>query len=90
MPLKYGKLKGNSPPVFYNRSLLWQKTLIKMANKKSAALLLLKLAVSLSILVLILTTQTSLREIGNVLRSVNLYWLALAFSLHSFGLFASA
>jgi uncharacterized protein (TIRG00374 family) len=61
-----------------------------MANKKSTVLLLLKLAVSLSILVLILTTQTSFREIGSVLRSVNPYWLALAFSLHAFGLFASA
>jgi glycosyltransferase 2 family protein len=61
-----------------------------MANKKSAALLLLKLTVSLSILVLILTTQTSLHEIGNVLRRASLYWLALAFSLHGFGLFVSA
>jgi len=61
-----------------------------MANRKNTFLLLLKLAVSLSILVLILTTQTSLREIGNVLRTVNPYWLALAFSLHASGLFASA
>jgi len=61
-----------------------------MAHKKSTALLLLKLVVSLSILVIILTTQTSLREIGGVLRSVNPYWLALAFSLHAVGLFASA
>ena len=61
-----------------------------MAVKKSTPLLLLKLAVSLSILVLILTTQTSLREIGTVLRTVNPYWLILAFSLHAVGLFASA
>jgi uncharacterized protein (TIRG00374 family) len=61
-----------------------------MATRKNTLLLLLKLAVSLSILVIILTTQTSLREIGNVLRSVNPYWLVLAFSLHAFGLFASA
>lgn len=67
-----------------------KKTLIKMANKKSTVLLLLKLAVSFSILVLILTTQTSLAKIGTVLRSVNVYWLALAFSLHAVGLFASA
>jgi len=67
-----------------------KKALIKMAIKKNTVLLLLKLAVSLSILALILTTQTSLREIGNVLRTVNPYWLALAFSLHAFGLFASA
>ena len=61
-----------------------------MAIKKNTLLLLLKLAVSLSILVLILTTQTSLREIGTVLRTVNPYWLILAFSLHAVGLFASA
>jgi len=66
------------------------KTLIKMAVKKNTLLLLLKLAVSVSILILILTTQTSLREIGTVLRNVNPYWLVLAFSLHAFGLFASA
>jgi len=61
-----------------------------MAIKKNTLLLLVKLAVSLSILILILTTQTSLREIGDVLRTVNPYWLALAFSLHAVGLFASA
>jgi hypothetical protein len=61
-----------------------------MAVKKNTWLLLLKLAVSLSILVLILTTQTSLREIGTVLRTINPYWLVLAFSLHAVGLFASA
>jgi uncharacterized protein (TIRG00374 family) len=61
-----------------------------MAARKNTLLLLLKLAVSLSILVIILTTRTSLREIGNVLLTVNPYWLALAFSLHAFGLFASA
>lgn len=61
-----------------------------MAIRKNPLLLLLKLAVSLSILVIILTTQTSLREIGGVLRTVNPYWLALAFSLHAVGLFASA
>jgi uncharacterized protein (TIRG00374 family) len=61
-----------------------------MAAKRNTWLLLLKLAVSLSILVLILTTQTSLREIGTVLRTVNPYWLILAFSLHAVGLFASA
>jgi uncharacterized protein (TIRG00374 family) len=61
-----------------------------MAKRKNTLLLLLKLAVSLSILAIILTTQTSLREIGGVLRSVNPYWLVLAFSLHAVGLFASA
>ncbi|HUU37637.1 MAG TPA: lysylphosphatidylglycerol synthase transmembrane domain-containing protein, partial [Candidatus Desulfaltia sp.] len=66
------------------------KTLIKMANKKSTVLLLLKLAFSLSILVFILTTQTSLGKIGGVLQNVNPYWLLLAFSLHALGLYISA
>jgi glycosyltransferase 2 family protein len=61
-----------------------------MAIKRKTLFLLLKLAVSLSILAIILTTQTSLREIGGVLRKVNPYWLVLAFSLHAVGLFASA
>jgi hypothetical protein len=61
-----------------------------MAVKKKTLLLLLKLAVSLSILVVILTTQTSLRDIGKVLLSVNPYWLVLAFSLHGFGLLVGA
>jgi len=61
-----------------------------MANKKSTVLLLLKLAFSLSILVFILTTQTSLGKIGGVLQNVNPYWLLLAFSLHALGLYISA
>ncbi|MFZ2052761.1 MAG: lysylphosphatidylglycerol synthase transmembrane domain-containing protein [Candidatus Aminicenantales bacterium] len=61
-----------------------------MANKKSTVLLLLKLAFSLSILVFILTTQTSLGKIGDVLKNVNPYWLLLAFSLHALGLYISA
>jgi uncharacterized protein (TIRG00374 family) len=61
-----------------------------MAVKKKTLLLLLKLAVSLSILVVILTTQTSLRDIGKVILSVNPYWLVLAFSLHGFGLLVGA
>jgi uncharacterized protein (TIRG00374 family) len=61
-----------------------------MANKKSAALFLLKLAFSLAILVFILTTQTSFSKIGSVLRNVNPYWLLLAFSLHAWGLYISA
>jgi uncharacterized protein (TIRG00374 family) len=61
-----------------------------MANKKSAALFMLKLAFSLAILVFIFTTQTSLGKIGDVLKNVNLYWLLLAFSLHALGLAISA
>ncbi len=61
-----------------------------MAKKKNLLTLLLKFVFSLSILVYILTAKTSFPEIGNVLRQVNVFWLAVAFSLHAFGLFASA
>lgn len=61
-----------------------------MANKRSAAFFMLKLAVSLAILVFIFTTQTSLNQIGNVLKNVHPYWLLLAFSLHALGLSISA
>lgn len=52
--------------------------------------LLLKLAFSLAVLAFILTTQTSFREIGATLGGVSIPWLILAFSLHAFGLYASA
>jgi len=53
-------------------------------------MLLLKILVSFSILAFILFKQTSFGEISQVLRAVDGRWLALAFSLHAFGLFASA
>ncbi len=61
-----------------------------MAGKKRLPLLLLKLLISLSILAFILIKQTSLGEIGAVLKTADVRWLVFAFSLHSFGLFASA
>lgn len=61
-----------------------------MAGKKRLPLLLLKLLISLSILAFILIKQTSLKEIGAVLKTADVRWLVFAFSLHSFGLFASA
>ncbi|OGD19792.1 MAG: hypothetical protein A2W03_17485, partial [Candidatus Aminicenantes bacterium RBG_16_63_16] len=61
-----------------------------MAGRKRLPFLLLKVLISLSILAFILIKQTSLREIGDVLRTVDWRWLALAFSLHAFGLFSSA
>jgi len=61
-----------------------------MAKRKNLVLLILKLGFSLSILAFILITQTSLKDIWAVLRGVNPYWLLLSFSLHAFGLFASA
>jgi uncharacterized protein (TIRG00374 family) len=61
-----------------------------MAQRKNLVILLFKLAFSLSVLVFILTTQTSLDKIGDVLQNVNPYWLLLAFSLHAWGLYISA
>ncbi len=61
-----------------------------MPKKKNLLTLFLKLIFSLSILVYILTTKTSFPAIGTVLRQVSFFWLAVAFSLHAFGLFASA
>jgi glycosyltransferase 2 family protein len=61
-----------------------------MTQRKNLALLILKLVFSLSILVFILTTQTSLKDILAVLKGVNPNWLLISFSLHAFGLFASA
>jgi len=62
----------------------------QMAKRKNLLVLFLKLIFSLSILVFILTTQTSLKDVGAVLKGVSPYWLVLSFSLHAFGLFASA
>ncbi len=61
-----------------------------MAGRKRLPILLLRLLVSLSILAFILIKQTSLGEIGAVLRTADWRWLALAFSMHAFGLFSSA
>lgn len=62
----------------------------QMAKRKNLLALILKLIFSLSILVFILTTQTSFKDIWVVLKGVNPYWLVFSFSLHAFGLFSSA
>ena len=61
-----------------------------MAKRRNLFALILKLIFSISILVFILTTQTSFKDIWAVLKGVNPYWLVLSFSLHGFGYFASA
>ena len=61
-----------------------------MAGRNRLPLLLLKIVISLALLAFILFKQTSLREIGEVLRTVDWRWLPPAFSLHAFGLFSSA
>ncbi|MBD3413559.1 MAG: flippase-like domain-containing protein [Candidatus Aminicenantes bacterium] len=50
----------------------------------------LKLVVSMTILALILIFKTSIRDVFNVLKTVNLWWLAVSFSLHGLGLLISA
>jgi uncharacterized protein (TIRG00374 family) len=52
--------------------------------------LIVKITVSLSLLVYILTAKVSIPEIGRSLAGLNLAWVALAFSLHIFGLLISA
>lgn len=61
-----------------------------MASKKKALTFGLKAIFSLSILIFLLTTQTSVKEVMDKLKGANLAWLFLSFSLHAFGLFASA
>ncbi|MGQ9671966.1 MAG: lysylphosphatidylglycerol synthase transmembrane domain-containing protein [Candidatus Aminicenantales bacterium] len=61
-----------------------------MASKKKALTFGLKAIFSLFILIFLLTTQTSVKEVMDKLKGANLAWLFLSFSLHAFGLFASA
>ncbi|MDH7512784.1 MAG: lysylphosphatidylglycerol synthase transmembrane domain-containing protein [Clostridiales bacterium] len=61
-----------------------------MARRRKHLSLVLKLVFSLAILIFILTTQTSVKDILVKLKGVNLIWLLISFSLHAFGLFASA
>jgi len=68
-------------------------TMIKirgLMTKKRLIWLVVKIAVSLSLLIYILTSKVSLRDIGRGLAGLNLAWVALAFSLHIFGLLISA
>ncbi|MBM3284559.1 MAG: flippase-like domain-containing protein [Candidatus Aminicenantes bacterium] len=61
-----------------------------MATKKRTLTFALKAIFSFSILAFLLTTQTSIQEILDKMKGINLAWLFLSFSLHAFGLFASA
>lgn len=61
-----------------------------MKNRKSILSFLIKFIISSSILVFLLTYQTSLRDILGVLKEVNLFWLGFSFSLHALGLLISA
>jgi uncharacterized protein (TIRG00374 family) len=59
-------------------------------TKKRLIWLIVKIAVSFSLLFYILTAKVSLPDIGRSLAGVNLAWVVLAFSLHIFGLLISA
>jgi len=59
-------------------------------TRKRLIWLIVKIAVSLSLLIYILAAKVSLPEIGRSLAGLNLAWVALAFSLHIFGLLISA
>ncbi len=59
-------------------------------TRKRLIWLIIKIAVSLSLLAYILTAKVSLPEIGRSLAGLNLAWVALAFSLHVFGVLISA
>ncbi|MGB9005242.1 MAG: lysylphosphatidylglycerol synthase transmembrane domain-containing protein [Candidatus Aminicenantales bacterium] len=59
-------------------------------TKKRLIWLIVKIAVSFSLLIYILTSKVSLRDIGRSLAGLNLAWVALAFSLHIIGLLISA
>ncbi len=61
-----------------------------MPPKKKTLTLALRAIFSLSILVFLLTTQTSVRDIANKIKELNPAWLVVSFSLHAIGLLISA
>jgi len=61
-----------------------------MRKRKDLLTFALKCLFSLAIIVFLLIYKTSVKEILAVLEGVNLFWLALSFSLHAIGLLISA
>jgi uncharacterized membrane protein YbhN (UPF0104 family) len=61
-----------------------------MPERKKTILFILKLVFSLSIIAYLLTRKAPIPKIIQDLGDADLFWLAVAFSLHAFGLFASA
>jgi len=61
-----------------------------MPERKKIILFILKLVFSLSIIAYLLTRKAPIPKIIQDLGDADLFWLAVAFSLHAFGLFASA
>jgi uncharacterized protein (TIRG00374 family) len=61
-----------------------------MPKRKDLRILALKLIFSLSILAFILIREVRIKDIPDVLVNIDLFWLALSFSLHALGLMISA
>lgn len=59
-------------------------------SRRRTLFLVLKIVFSASVLAVIIVYKAPVRDILGVLRTVSLGWLAVAFSLHSVGIFASA
>lgn len=61
-----------------------------MPKKKDLLILAFKFIFSFSIIGFLLIFKTSIKEILNILKGANVYWLILSFSLHAIGLLISA
>ena len=61
-----------------------------MPKRKDLLIFTFKFLFSFIIIIYLLTRVTPIKEIGNSLKEVNLFWLFLSFSLHSLGLLISA
>lgn len=61
-----------------------------MPKRKDLLIFALKFIISFSIIGFLLIFKTSIKEILNVLKGANFYWLILSFSLHAIGLLISA
>lgn len=61
-----------------------------MPKRKDRLTFVLKFVFSFSVIALILIFKTSIKDIINTLKELNLFLLALSFSLHAIGLFISA
>lgn len=60
-----------------------------MPKRKDLLILVLKFIFSLSIISFLLIYKTSIKDILNVLKGANFFWLLLSFSLHALGLIIS-
>jgi uncharacterized protein (TIRG00374 family) len=61
-----------------------------MPKRKDLRILILKLLISFLILSYIFVTKVQIKDIPDALANIDIFWLALSFSLHAFGLLISA